>query len=280
MRCLRNTKLSRVGVIGALLMSGAAAHAEQSIILWSWERPDDLRNIAPSATQFEVAYLVATIKLHGAQFNVVPRRQPLRMNPQMRKTAVIRIEVDDPRNPAERKDGNTTPTPLDDAQATKVVQAILQAVHNLKVTRVQIDFDARHNEREFYKVLLEKLHKSLPPHMELSMTALASWCLGDNWILGLPVAEKVPMVFRLGVDHDKIARDLADGKQFCPDCQSAVGVSIDEPALAKAAMTGAVQATTRGLRTSNAGPRRVYVFNPKPWTKSGLQQVFELVHPK
>jgi hypothetical protein len=32
-------------------------------------------------------------------------------------------------------------------------------------------------------------------------TALASWCEADGWISGLPVAEAVPMLFRMGPDH-------------------------------------------------------------------------------
>lgn len=284
MRFLRPVVWKRAGVSTAILISALSciapnAHAEPQLILWSWERPDDLRMV--STVNFEVAFLVATLKLHGTKVNVVPRRQPLRMNSDVRKTAVVRIEVDDARKPIGKTDEDPhktlgkeqatkgVHTTLGEEQATKAVQAILQAVHNLKISRVQIDFDARENERDFYKLLLKKLRESLPPHLELSMTALASWCLGDHWISDLPVSEKVPMVFRLGVDHDKIARDLAAGKQFCPDCSKAVGISIDEPALAQQMM--------RGLRTSRASPDRVYVFNPKPWNKSAVQMLLKLI---
>lgn len=88
MRFLRTVVLQRVTTGTALLISvlfgvNVNAHAEPQLILWSWERPDDLRMIGPE--KFEVAFLVATVKLRGAKVDVVPRRQPLRANSDVQK---------------------------------------------------------------------------------------------------------------------------------------------------------------------------------------------------
>ena len=44
--------------------------------------------------------------------------------------------------------------------------------------------------------------------MPLTITALASWCDGDDWIDGLPVADASPMLFRMG--RGDYVRPVAD----------------------------------------------------------------------
>jgi hypothetical protein len=57
------------------------------------------------------------------------------------------------------------------------------------ISGIQVDFDATASERRFYRELVIDLRRLLPDSVPLSITALASWCLDDNWISGLPADE-------------------------------------------------------------------------------------------
>jgi hypothetical protein len=119
---------------------------------------------------------------------------------------------------------------------------------------IQIDFDARISERPFYRSLLASVRRELPDSVSLSITALASWCLADVWVTGLPVDDAIPMLFRLGPDRAKVLNHLGKGGDFAAAiCRQSIGVSIDEP-----------------FPQMRAG-RRVYVFNPMPWTEETYQ---------
>jgi hypothetical protein len=109
---------------------------------------------------------------------------------------------------------------------------------------IQIDFEARKSERNFYSALL----KSMPPEMRtpIGITALASWCTGDRWLDAEPIVEAVPMFFRMG---KRVSRDAATHGAVC---RSSIGLSTDEPWPAHRA----------------AGIRRIYLFNPRAWTQA------------
>src|SRR6185436_16086459 len=95
---------------------------------------------------------------------------------------------------------------------------------------IQIDFDALVTERDFYRALLQDLRAKLPANVSLSMTALASFCIGDRWLDDLPVDEAVPMIFRMGADDKRIKSFLIDGNDFPePLCQTSYGIALDEP---------------------------------------------------
>lgn len=55
------------------------------------------------------------------------------------------------------------------------------------------------------------MRKRLPEDTRLSITALASWTLFDNWLDSLPVDEAVPMLFRTGADGENVRRYLRSG---------------------------------------------------------------------
>ena len=103
---------------------------------------------------------------------------------------------------------------LSHAERAQAVTAIAELARNETVAAIQIDFDARSSEREFYRDLLADLRRELPPRVRLSITALASWCMGDNWLTGLPIDEAVPMLFRMGVDRPNILARLEAGTDF------------------------------------------------------------------
>jgi hypothetical protein len=210
------------------------------VILWAWERPENLEFLDPE--RFGVAFLAQTLVLKGDEVVMRPRRQPLIVAPKTKLIAVTRIES--------QKTTGASVT-LSPAQRSKVVSLVTHTMELKNVAAIQIDFDAVTSERSFYRALLEDLRGQLPDNVPLTMTALASFCIGDRWIKDLPVDEAVPMIFRMGTDNTAIRTLLASGKDFrVPLCQRSYGIAVDEPV------------------EMNFDPsRRLYVFNVRPWTE-------------
>ncbi len=121
------------------------------------------------------------------------------------------------------------------------------------IASIQIDFDARQSEREFYRQLISDVRRKLPANLTLSITALTSWCTGDDWLTDLPIEDAVPMLFRMGPDRQQVLARVQNGQAFASaPCRNSYGIATDEPVLH-------LDAT-----------KRLYVFNPKPWTKASL----------
>lgn len=216
------------------------------LMLWAWERPEDLSYV--DARQVGVAYLAQTITLSGDQCRVRRRVQPLKLPAQAQVEAVVRIEIDPRRKPT-----------CSESQMDAVVNSVAQVPAMHKVSAVQIDFDARDNEREFYAQLLKRLRAQLPSGMGLSITALASWCLYDRWLAQLPVDEAVPMMFSMGRDHGKVLLHIESGRQFAHAiCNESLGISLDEPD---------VNAVMQQLVARQKVPPRVYIFSSTRWTR-------------
>ena len=216
------------------------------IILWAWERPEDLRLL--DSDKFAVAFLAQTLYLQGEKLHVVPRQQALYVQPGTRLIAVTRIETQ----------GKLKPT------ATQIEAIIQHVVHSLRlksVTALQIDFDAQVSERDFYRALLTQLRATLDNKIPLSITALASFCLGDGWIADLPVDEAIPMIFRMGADSRIVKRLLAEGHDFqTPNCQHSYGIATDEP-----------------IVFTFVKLRRIYVFKGREqvWDKLWLERLWQ-----
>ena len=213
------------------------------IILWAWERPEDLEFIDPQ--RFGVAFLAQTLALSGEEVILNPRRQPLKVSPQTKLIAVTRIE-------SQKTTGKRAA--LSPAQRERLVTLIAKTQELPNVSAIQIDFDAVTSEREFYRALLGDLRKQLPDNVPLSITALASFCLGDRWLSDLPVDEAVPMIFRMGTDDKPIRNFLAGGSDFSePLCRKSYGIALDEP-----------------LQMKFRESRRFYVFNDRSWAEKDL----------
>jgi len=214
-------------------------------MLWAWERPEHLQFIDPH--QFGVAYLAATLRLVGDKVQVRPRLEPLSVPPGCAMVAVVHIENDARQQPL-----------LTESQRATALRAILRQIKNRRVAALQIDFDARLSERTFYRQLLVDMRRSLPSTIGLSMTALASWCLGDDWLGSLPVDEAIPMLFRMGADSRTVRSALtARGDFRSPLCRQSWGIATDEPA--PVPMPG----------------RRIYIFNSRPWSQKELARIME-----
>ena len=208
------------------------------VMLWAWERPVDLEYL--DTKRYGVAFLAQTLTLKDNEVVSYQRRQPLHVTPQTTLMAVTRIE----------SDKTEAGACLSASQRERVVELILKSVERNNISAVQVDFDAVTSEREFYRQLLHELRQKLPQQIPLSMTALASFCVGDRWLKDLPVDEAVPMIYRLGPDDERIKTMLAGGYDFRePLCRKSYGISIDEP-----------------FAHSLSDGRRLYVFNPRPWT--------------
>lgn len=208
------------------------------VILWAWQRPNDLRFINPCCVG--VSYLVETIHLAAEGFTVEPNQDALELPAGTWLMACARIE------------GMVSPASHVSALATELAR--LARFPNAKA--VQIDFDAVLSQRAFYRQLLGELRHRLRPSIPLSITALASWCEGDDWISQLPVTEAVPMLFRMGPDRDSILLSLNAGDDFSePICRQSAGISTDEV-----------------LPHLRAG-RRLYIFDPSGWTKGSFGKI-------
>src|SRR5215510_11813025 len=187
------------------------------VMLWAWERPEKLNFI--DTTKVGVAFLAKTILLKADELNVRPRLQPLELPNETKTVAVVRIETDRREVPA-----------LSEYQLTSTAAEISALAKLPNITAVQIDFDATVSQRDFYRQLVQRVRRDLPNQIALSITALASWCDGDNWPRDLPIDEAVPMFFRMGVDQHQFAARLKTGDGFLKaPCQNAAGVSTDEP---------------------------------------------------
>jgi len=208
------------------------------VILWAWERPENLTFLDPQTTG--VAFLAKTITLRDDKTLVKPRLQPLQLAPETKLIAVVRIEID---------------------RALLSSAQLEQTAHEISslsgVSVVQIDFDATASERDFYRKLLQRVREELSPSVGLSITALASWCAGDDWIADLPVDEAVPMLFRMGVERPQFQRRLESGQPFeASICRNSAGVSTDEP-------------------VTISPVNRLYIFNPQSWTRDSFTRAME-----
>ena len=213
-----------------------ATIAMPRLVLWAWERPEDLRFIDSATTG--VAYLAATVDLQSdgtARFHV--RQQPLLVPQDASLTAVVRIE---------------SPSRYVFPDAARFAAGIANISHGQDVKALQIDFDARASERSFYRAFLVELRRGTP--LPIGITALASWCDRDSWINSQPLAEAVPMFFRMG------GRESRNMSVNAPGCSHSIGLSTDE---------AWPSSRPRGLRDG----ARIYVFNPHAWTKPDYDHV-------
>lgn len=204
------------------------------VIVWAWERPENFDFI--DTKRIGVAFLAKTLRLEGDRLVSKPRLQPLTLAPGTKLIAVVRIESDHPT--------------LSSTQLARTAAEIIELAKLPDISAVQIDFDATVSERNFYRSLLHEVKPQVPA---LSITALASWCAGDNWLADLPIDEAVPMLFRMGVDKKRFQSDPRFEAEICFD---SAGVATDEP-----------------LRPPNV--ERLYIFNPNPWSRYSLNSALE-----
>lgn len=235
---------SRATPTGPFKFNSASADSQQ-LILWAWERPTDLRFI--DKHKVGVAFLAKSVFLKNDEVQARPRLQSLQLEPGTKLIAVTRIETD----------GEHRPT-FSANQRQAVAQAITDTASLPNISEIQIDFDATKSERNFYRELIADVRHSLPQHVRLSITALASWCMHDDWISDLPIDEAVPMLFRMTNDGRQIVNRLDAGDDFnAAPCRQSYGLSLDEK------------------RPRLIPARRLFVFNPNAWMEESVRQIPE-----
>lgn len=229
-------------ILASALIGDASARqpAPGRLVVWAWERPEDLRFLPPDV---EIAVQTGFVVLSGDDVFARGRRHPLKAHKAQATTAVVHVELDPRRAPAW--------TPLQRARAADEVARLAEGF-----PRAQIDLEVPASGRQIVLDLVHDVRSRLPPRTRLSMTALASWCEGETWLNKAEVDEIAPMLFRMGRDGADIRARLDSGRDFAnPRCRSAVAISADSP-----------------LPTAPPG-RRTYVFNPHSWTPQDFDRV-------
>jgi Protein of unknown function (DUF3142) len=209
------------------------------ITLWAWERREDLHAI--DSKQFAVAYLDRTVTI-GETVRSQPRRDAVFFPAAAARIPVVRIET-------------TAGASLSLENRQAAVAEVLSAANEPGIRALQIDFDATRSQRAFYRELLMDLRRQMPAQLPISITALASWCSGDDWLHDLPIDEAVPMFFRMEPDRRRAPADLDEFRIREPLCQSSAGISTDE------------------LWPSDLARKRIYIFPDHGWRADSPAEV-------
>jgi hypothetical protein len=217
------------------------------VVLWAWERPEDLRFLAGQAA--DVAFLLATLELTGTDVLVHPRRQPLHLPPGVSLKATVRLEMHPGASLAD-----FSPERLRD-----LAERLATLAHRPDVTALQLDFDARESEQDAYVALLQETRRLLPAALPLSITGLASWCVAGSWLTRAPVDEVVPQLFRMGAEAPAFRARFARGLPL--PCKGSVGLALDE-----------WQPVPPGVST-------LYLFSPRPWTPEAFARAVAGMKP-
>jgi len=234
------TRLARALIVGVALacagcVGNGSAATPPELYLWIWQRSENLAFVDPA--EAKIALWVATFTFGAEGGGVEIRRNPTILPGEAEVIAVFRIEIEP---------GH------EEFVAEILAMEIPSLAGSLGADEVQIDFDARVSQRDFYRRLIEALREQMPGG-RLSITALASWCFGDPWIENLPIDAAVPMYYRMGPDGVGIREHLASGRQIpATICRDNAGYSLDEPAPLVAA-------------------KRVFVFSPEGWDEEALR---------
>jgi hypothetical protein len=222
-------------LVCAMVMLGSA-RAPSRVVVWAWERPEDLQFVGGAA---DVAIQSGFVVLSGDGVQARGRRFPLRMSGRP-TTAVVHVQIDHGRPLAWTPD-----------QRREAAQAVLALGQVAGADRLQVDFEVRRSERRVLLDLLSDVRRGLPKDKPLSMTALASWCETETWLDAAPVDEITPMLFRMGPGGRALKAKLEAGGDFAnPRCRSALAVSTDAP-----------------LTHAPSDGRRLYLFDPHSWTE-------------
>ena len=229
---------------------------KKQVVLWVWERDQDLRSAKKIIQQMDiaVAYYAGTIYLSDGLALFKPCLQALRLPEDIRSYPVFRIE-----NVA-----SATPAPGALAGAAAIITTFLT---ERKLMAVQVDYDARFNDRPAYIHFLKQLRAKLPPDTFISMTALASWCLDDCWLKDADADEAVAMLFSMGGTTGKTLHILND-KQLDTGTgrtKLAIGVSANEPDITSYLVEHRI------LQEAN----RIYIFNNSgSWTADKIERIW------
>lgn len=229
-------------------------------MLWSWQKIEDLRSLDPSNAG--VALLVGRFTVDKSKIALEPRLSQLQLPPGCYREAVARVEMK--QMPAESE--------MDEVSAQLATSIVHLVLAHSRFDGVQIDFDAKQLERPFYVKLLKHLRQQLPPNLKLSMTALASWSQGDQWLRQsishdhLPIDYVVPMFFTMGVGKEQALRLLQENLPGPFNGHCALGLSLSE-----ASTISLISAKLNNLD-------RIYLFCSPGWQRERIRTAGKLVN--
>lgn len=227
------------------------------VVFWSWYHDDDLR-AAPGA----VASLTNRIQVDGMVVKDTPRLNRLRLKPHSARIAVVRIDVK--ALPAKEKQG---------VLVNSLVERILASTVRGRgaLSGLQIDYDATFDQRQFYIDLLKCLRQRMPRGLPLSITALASWCMADQWLsqshLEKQVEFFVPMLFTMGDGRQSALSYLSKYGLKSPGGPLCVGFSLDDPE--------PLQVMIKGGKFGQVAC--VYFFCSKPWNQDRVTRALQML---
>lgn len=233
------------------------AGAHTGLTVWSWDYPQDLTFIKSGAA--DIAYYAGSMYLHEGRlfFQERARCKPLKISSGVFAYPVIRIETE----------GKAGEVSNQDEIIAGISRAVLSLEKRSKSKKIQIDFDARESERDFYTALLKTLRAKLSPDTKLEITALASWCSGDNFIKEGLCDRQIPMLFSMGHEekaNEKTSKKTAailshiDKARF-----KTVGLSVNEPQTNQAIKESGLLANSTDL----------FLFSSTPWTKESWKKI-------
>lgn len=226
---------------GIFILKSKSKNLNIPIIVWVWERPENLYFLKEKNVTF--AYLSGTVTKTNSNLEYYSRRQPLRIPDNRQTISVIRIE--------DKSDDHKLRDEYLIDISDYVVNLCLERKSNISC---QIDFDATESQIDFYKKLVIQVREKLPKKYKLSITALVSWCTSDKtWFDELPIDEVVPMFFRLGKEENIYWQNINEGKlRISNSCQKAIGIATDELMPNKIYLKN----------------KPIYIFNNEYWTKT------------
>ncbi len=219
-----------------------------SLWIWAWDRPEDLRFIKPE--EAGVAFFVLGIRVHQDGMNFRPRTAPLRLLFGVHKMAVVRLDV--------------VPSKLSEERLEALVAAIKAKALVPGIEALQLDFDATRSQRPLYRQLIARLRVALDNRIPITITALASWCMGDRWIRELPVDGAVAMLFQMGPDSAEALTWLRRGRTLAGVDHVPLdwGLALDQP-----------------LPVPPPPGARTFLFSNHPWTITSFRRAQRLVNP-
>ena len=197
-----------------LLLFSDAVSATSVQIPWVWDQAN------PPSGVLHVAILTQHIMLKGNSLLHRGRATKPSISESIRITPVLHIQID-----------VFSPTNVSKDFHDEIINAMLDAAVSSTSGWVQLDYEARPNQRIFYKILVHDIKMALPKNVKLSVTALAWWCRSATWLDELDADEVVPMFFRMGKDSERLNTILDESPhQLHKSCRaSTAGFAVQEP---------------------------------------------------
>ena len=246
-KILSSNRYKYIVVVLLLLAIAFLLHQRNRIVVWAWERNENLTFLD---SDIVVAYYAGSVIIEHGRMTIAKRVQPLKLSANTDVIPVVRIDNFD------------TPKDLTQERMKQVEKFVLTLCSQDYVVGCQIDFDAKSSERPWYSSLITLVRSKLPDNIPLSITALVSWCDTYSWLNDTKIDFTVPMFYRLGPDEQTIMGGYT-GKTFMgsPKCSSAIGVTTDEPI----------------PKRKYIGNRDIYIFNPNSWTEQELKRILKII---